>query len=173
MKILVTGGAGYIGSTICSALEDGGHVPVILDSLVNGRREFTAGRAFYHGDIAALKGGFLGVEVFFVISGYLITSLLLAERKNTMRLDLRRFYARRAKRLLPALPILFAARALLRFVRDSDELQRRIQLEAFALASLVLTLGSFALGLLVLARVIDIAAGDALVMVLPAYALLY
>jgi UDP-glucose 4-epimerase len=52
MKILVTGGAGYIGSTICSALEDGGHVPVILDSLVNGRREFTEGRAFYQGDIA-------------------------------------------------------------------------------------------------------------------------
>jgi UDP-glucose 4-epimerase len=52
MKILVTGGAGYIGSTICSALEDHGHVPVILDSLVNGRVEFTEGRAFYQGDIA-------------------------------------------------------------------------------------------------------------------------
>jgi len=52
VKILVTGGAGYIGSTICSALEDHGHVPVILDSLVNGRVEFTEGRAFYHGDIA-------------------------------------------------------------------------------------------------------------------------
>jgi UDP-glucose 4-epimerase len=52
MKILVTGGAGYIGSTICSALEDSGHVPVVLDSLVNGRVQFTEGRAFYHGDIA-------------------------------------------------------------------------------------------------------------------------
>jgi UDP-glucose 4-epimerase len=52
MKILVTGGAGYIGSTICSALEDNGHVPVILDSLVNGRLEFTKGRHFYQGDIA-------------------------------------------------------------------------------------------------------------------------
>ncbi|MHB9134417.1 MAG: UDP-glucose 4-epimerase GalE [Armatimonadota bacterium] len=52
MKILVTGGAGYIGSTICSALEDQGHVPVVLDSLITGRREFTQGRAFYHGDIA-------------------------------------------------------------------------------------------------------------------------
>jgi UDP-glucose 4-epimerase len=52
MKILVTGGAGYIGSTICSALEDSGHVPVILDSLVNGRSEFTWNRHFYHGDIA-------------------------------------------------------------------------------------------------------------------------
>lgn len=52
MKILVTGGAGYIGSTICSALEDAGHTPVILDSLVTGRIEFTKGRAFYEGDIA-------------------------------------------------------------------------------------------------------------------------
>ena len=52
MKILVTGGAGYIGSTICSALEDNGHTPVILDSLVTGRREFTKGRIFYQADIA-------------------------------------------------------------------------------------------------------------------------
>ncbi|MCJ7519758.1 MAG: NAD-dependent epimerase/dehydratase family protein, partial [Anaerolineaceae bacterium] len=52
MKVLITGGAGYIGSTIASALEDAGHTPVILDSLVTGRQEFTRGRAFYHGDIA-------------------------------------------------------------------------------------------------------------------------
>jgi UDP-glucose 4-epimerase len=52
MKILVTGGAGYIGSTIASALEDGGHTPVILDSLVTGVRAFTAKRIFYEGDIA-------------------------------------------------------------------------------------------------------------------------
>jgi UDP-glucose 4-epimerase len=52
MKILVTGGAGYIGSTTCSALLDAGHTPVILDSLVNGRRAFTRGRIFYEGDIA-------------------------------------------------------------------------------------------------------------------------
>jgi UDP-glucose 4-epimerase len=52
MKILVTGGAGYIGSTICSALIDSGHIPVILDSLITGREEFTRGRIFYKGDIA-------------------------------------------------------------------------------------------------------------------------
>ncbi len=51
MKVLITGGAGYIGSTIASALEDRGHQPIILDSLVNGRIEFTEGRVFYHGDI--------------------------------------------------------------------------------------------------------------------------
>jgi UDP-glucose 4-epimerase len=52
MKYLITGGAGYIGSTICSALEDAGHTPVILDSLITGREEFTRGRIFYRNDIA-------------------------------------------------------------------------------------------------------------------------
>lgn len=52
MKVLVTGGAGFIGSTIASACLDDGIEPVILDSLVTGRAEFTAGRTFYRGDIA-------------------------------------------------------------------------------------------------------------------------
>lgn len=52
MKVLVTGGAGYIGSTVCSALIEAGHIPVILDSLVTGNRAFTEGRIFYQGDIA-------------------------------------------------------------------------------------------------------------------------
>ncbi|MDR0906257.1 MAG: UDP-glucose 4-epimerase GalE [Oscillospiraceae bacterium] len=52
MKVLVTGGAGYIGATICSALIDAGHTPVILDSFVNGRREYADGRISYEGDIA-------------------------------------------------------------------------------------------------------------------------
>ena len=52
MKVLIAGGAGYIGSTIASACSDAGISPVILDSLVTGRREFAAGRAFYEGDIA-------------------------------------------------------------------------------------------------------------------------
>jgi UDP-glucose 4-epimerase len=52
MKFLITGGAGYIGSTICSALEDAGHTPIVLDSLITGREEFTRGRIFYKADIA-------------------------------------------------------------------------------------------------------------------------
>ncbi|MCL2753616.1 MAG: UDP-glucose 4-epimerase GalE [Defluviitaleaceae bacterium] len=52
MKVLVTGGAGFIGSTTCSALIDAGHTPVILDSFVTGRREYVKGRIFYEGDIA-------------------------------------------------------------------------------------------------------------------------
>jgi peptidoglycan/LPS O-acetylase OafA/YrhL/lysophospholipase L1-like esterase len=49
-----------------------------------------------------LKGGFLGVDLFFVLSGYLITTLLLAEWDRTHRIDLRRFWSRRVRRLVPA-----------------------------------------------------------------------
>ncbi|WP_327087584.1 UDP-glucose 4-epimerase GalE [Nonomuraea sp. NBC_01738] len=52
MRVLISGGAGYIGSTIASACLDAGITPVILDNLVTGRREFTEGRHFYEGDIA-------------------------------------------------------------------------------------------------------------------------
>src|SRR5688572_28238768 len=57
----------------------------------------------YHGGVGWAGGGFLGVEVFFALSGYLITSLLLVEHDHTGRIDLRAFWARRARRLLPAL----------------------------------------------------------------------
>jgi peptidoglycan/LPS O-acetylase OafA/YrhL len=57
----------------------------------------------YHAGIGWMHGGFFGVEVFFVISGFLITSLLLDERVATGTNDLGRFWMRRARRLLPAL----------------------------------------------------------------------
>ncbi|WP_438490273.1 acyltransferase family protein [Streptomyces sp. S186] len=57
----------------------------------------------YHVDADWLPGGFLGVDVFFGLSGYLITDLLLAERHRHGRVDLRGFWLRRARRLLPAL----------------------------------------------------------------------
>lgn len=52
MKVLITGGAGYIGSTVASACIDDGIEPVILDNLATGRGEFVEGRPFYHGDLA-------------------------------------------------------------------------------------------------------------------------
>ena len=58
---------------------------------------------FYHANHSWLEGGFLGVEVFFVISGYLITLLLVAESQRTGTVNLREFWIRRARRLLPAL----------------------------------------------------------------------
>lgn len=59
-----------------------------------------------------LPGGFVGVDVFFVISGFVIGRLLLRELAGTGRVGLRRFYARRARRLLPALAVLLTAVSL-------------------------------------------------------------
>ncbi|HLL39403.1 MAG TPA: acyltransferase family protein [Rubrobacteraceae bacterium] len=60
----------------------------------------------YHAELPWIRGGFLGVEVFFVISGYLITTLLLTEWHQQGRIDLVGFWLRRARRLLPALYLL-------------------------------------------------------------------
>ena len=57
----------------------------------------------YHGRVSWAPGGFLGVDVFFVLSGFLITSLLITEGERTGRIDLVGFWTRRARRLLPAL----------------------------------------------------------------------
>jgi peptidoglycan/LPS O-acetylase OafA/YrhL len=57
----------------------------------------------YHANSDWLPGGYLGVEVFFVISGYLITLLLIAEHERTGTIDLKNFWIRRFRRLLPAL----------------------------------------------------------------------
>lgn len=70
------------------------------------------GVILYHGEIAWAPGGFLGVEMFLVISGYLITSLLLGERLGSGTIVLRNFWLRRARRLLPALYLLLAVTAL-------------------------------------------------------------
>jgi peptidoglycan/LPS O-acetylase OafA/YrhL len=59
-----------------------------------------------HGGIPGMAGGFLGVDVFFVLSGFLITSLLLEELGRTGRIDLGDFWIRRARRLLPALVLM-------------------------------------------------------------------
>jgi peptidoglycan/LPS O-acetylase OafA/YrhL len=62
------------------------------------------GVLLFHG--GHLEGGYLGVDLFFVLSGYLITSLLLAECRSTGRIGLGAFWARRARRLLPALALM-------------------------------------------------------------------
>ncbi len=71
-----------------------------LDGL---RAVAVAAVVLYHADQAWIPGGFLGVDVFFVLSGFLITSLLLVELERTGGIDFGRFYLRRARRLLPAL----------------------------------------------------------------------
>ncbi len=63
---------------------------------------------FYHSTVGWMPGGFLGVDVFFVISGYLITSLLLSEYRRGGHIGVGRFWLRRARRLLPAVGVFIA-----------------------------------------------------------------
>ncbi len=79
----------------------------------------------YHLRISAADGGFIGVDIFFVLSGFLITTLLVIERRDTQRVALLRFWARRIRRLLPALLLLLsfvAAYAL--FLAPPEQLER-------------------------------------------------
>jgi peptidoglycan/LPS O-acetylase OafA/YrhL len=66
----------------------------------------------YHADLPWARAGFLGVDVFFVISGYLITALMLSEHTRNGRVSLSRFWSRRALRLLPGLLVMLAVVAV-------------------------------------------------------------
>ena len=68
-----------------------------------------AGVVAYHFGWQSMRGGFLGVDVFFALSGYLITSLLLAEHARDGSISMSRFYARRVRRLFPALALVLLA----------------------------------------------------------------
>ncbi len=81
---------------------------------LDGLRALAVAAVFlYHARIDWLPGGFLGVDLFFVLSGYLITSLLLVEWEARNRIDLVRFWLRRARRLLPALVVVVLASLVL------------------------------------------------------------
>jgi len=66
----------------------------------------------YHAGLTWIPGGFIGVEVFFVVSGYLITTLLIEERLGNGSVSLKQFWIRRARRLLPALFVMLCAGAI-------------------------------------------------------------
>ena len=91
------------------------------------------GVLFYHADLVWMKGGFLGVDVFFVLSGFLITSLILEEFDRSGRIDFGKFYLGRARRLLPALLLMLAVVAVVvaLFYRDAAS-----QLRSDTIASL-------------------------------------
>jgi peptidoglycan/LPS O-acetylase OafA/YrhL len=79
---------------------------------------------FYHANSPWALGGFLGVETFFVLSGFLITSLLLAEWQSTDGIDLKNFWLRRARRLLPAVWLLLLVLPILAVLFAGDALPR-------------------------------------------------
>lgn len=78
----------------------------------------------FHFAPAAVPGGYIGVDVFFVISGFLITGLLVREHRATGRLSLPGFWRRRARRLLPALVVLVAVCGAAAFLVGGDVLVR-------------------------------------------------
>jgi peptidoglycan/LPS O-acetylase OafA/YrhL len=78
----------------------------------------------FHLTPGLLPGGYVGVDVFFVISGFLITTLLLRERADTGRVALRAFWARRARRLLPALALVVLVACTSALVIGGDVLVR-------------------------------------------------
>ncbi len=86
-----------------SAYRPGGYLPAL-----DGLRALSIAAVLLYHDDELIPGGYLGVDVFFVLSGFLITSLLFKEWHETGRIVLRRFYLRRALRLFPALAALLA-----------------------------------------------------------------
>ena len=82
---------------------------------------------FYHAGFSWMHGGFFGVEVFFVVSGFLITSLLLDERDRSDHTNLAQFWLRRARRLLPALFTVLAAVAVWSILDGTDEQQSQLR----------------------------------------------
>jgi peptidoglycan/LPS O-acetylase OafA/YrhL len=101
----MTAGAAYARTEVGSDSTDLRYRPA-LDGL---RAVAVLAVLLYHGNVPWVRGGFLGVDVFFVLSGYLITSLLLTEWDRWGAVDLAAFWMRRARRLLPALVLVLTA----------------------------------------------------------------
>ena len=85
------------------------------------------GVILYHAGFAWMQGGFFGVEVFFVVSGFLITSLLIDEHEQTRGTNLGQFWLRRARRLLAALFTVLVAVAVWAMVAGTDEQQSQLR----------------------------------------------
>ncbi len=104
------------------------HVPAL-----DGLRAVAVGAVLcFHGGWAWAEGGFLGVSTFFTLSGFLITGLLVSERTRRGSIDLRRFWVRRFRRLLPAALLTLLAVALLAPSLAAPEQLDRLRPDALA-----------------------------------------
>ena len=103
-----------------------------LGGLDGVRAIAVAGVVIYHLGAPWMRGGFLGVDVFFVLSGFLITTLVLDEVERTGGFSFRRFYARRARRLLPALGLLLVAMGGVAVAMPSEAAELRGDIAAAA-----------------------------------------
>src|SRR5271163_2765604 len=102
---------------------------------IDGLRAIAVGAVVaYHTGIPGVRGGFTGVDVFFVISGYLITGLLLFDIKQYRGIRILQFYARRVRRILPMLLLVVLATELTSILLLSPALRetQRISHEAIA-----------------------------------------
>lgn len=103
------------------------------ESALDGIRALAVGAVLaYHAELPWAGGGFLGVDAFFVLSGFLITGLLLAEWRDTGSIGMRNFWARRARRLLPALFLMLAVTLTLAAVFATPELLAKLRGDALS-----------------------------------------
>src|SRR5262249_28800885 len=100
---------------------------------LDGIRAFAVGSVMlYHASQSWALGGFLGVDAFFVLSGFLITTLLITEWGRRGRIDFAGFWARRARRLLPALFLVILGIVVYAAVFAGPDEVERIRSDGFA-----------------------------------------
>ena len=103
-----------------------------LDALDGLRGLAVAAVLLYHSEFGFARGGFLGVSLFFTLSGFLITSLLLTQVREHQRVQLGSFWARRARRLLPAATLALAGVLLFGATIASDDQLRYLRVDVLA-----------------------------------------
>ena len=120
--------------------------PLTIKTSLGYRRDIDGLRAVavlavvaYHTGVPGVRGGFVGVDVFFVISGFLITGLLLDDLGKRDRIDFMKFYARRVRRLLPTLVLVVLTTVLASILFLSTELGEVGQVSRSAVATLLIS----------------------------------